>query len=102
MTNYQQSLTSRVAQLSIPFVSAQAQGALEKTDCKIYYTTCLLLLLQTVDDRTGKAIAYLNQDKHHFHMFHHQGGSIHRCTRELQICSTDLLHHFLDFNEIRT
>lgn len=63
---------------------------------------CLLLLLLSLDDCTGKAIAYLNQDKHYFHMFHHQGKSVRRCTVVLQICSTDLLYHFLDLNEIRT
>lgn len=63
---------------------------------------CLPLLLRSMDDCTGKAIAYLNQDKHYFHMFHHQGKSIHRCTVVLQICRTDLLYHFLDLNEIGT
>lgn len=97
MTNYQQLLTP---QLSIPFVSAYAYRALGKPDCKICYITCLPSLLLTVDDCAGQAIAYLNQDKHYFHVFHHHRKAFTDAV--LEFCSTDSLCHFLDLNTNRT
>lgn len=97
MTNYQQLLTP---QLSIPFVSAYAYRALGKPDCKICYITCLPSLLLTVDDCTGQTIAYLNQDKHYFHVFHHHRKAFTDAV--LEFCSADSLCHFLDLNTNRT